>query len=465
VQQAKLTAKSCAPHQCCVLDPKAGCRVVTRAVEEMRQALMQHYDRLSQIRDEWQTQSTFELLDAVDANYCDATHSGAGLGLWRLMEIARRVIAVTFHTTTAADVVSVPAAVLVRVEIRGAGQGYQFDIPGVPLSIAVNTWPYWLEAMRKVPSRELASFSSIDEFVRKLHFESDLVDAGILNGIELRRAKSGDFAIVSEQDLDLQVRQCEVLRLAVNLIENTTSRIGHSLRVIALATTMAEMSLSDFDTLVSQLGLSPGYQRMGTQLVDLLASRYRDGQFFIKQSELATVSGGPKTAFDSAVSALKAHELLIGAGLHGNQVLWTVPNICMLSTEHPRSHARGAVPKKGVAFDSLLSFAKSELTADQITAVHFIVEHGGSVSLEDLAFYMKWEPPIKNSWNGLKRRINERIDAHNRLPVKEREGVAEVSLRLLQRDNHAVLVPIPAINTGKTQETEKPARRPSTRKK
>lgn len=104
----------------------------------------------------------------------------------------------------------------------------------------------------------------------------------------------------------------------------------------------------------------------------------------------------------------------------------------------------------------LLQVAVSRMTDDQQKVVRYVVERNGSVHLDSLALQMEWSHPFTDAWNGIKRRINDEIAAHNAAPLNERDCVANVSLGLTRRKNHAVLMPLDSFPRRKKQASKAP---------
>lgn len=468
----------------CVLDAETGCRVITNAIEEVRQALHGQSQALLSANELWRRESPFDFLKVLDANYeCFETSSYVGMGIWNLLEHARRLINLTYNKTAVAGHQAVPNEVFIRFAIPSARLGFGFNVPKDPRVITREVWPFWLEAVRRMPDGYFPCFHSIrgqtDEFLHA----SSCVYHHLEKGIALRKTKSGIFEKCSDAELEFEIRQCMFIQSALPILEDSVLKIGRNIQIIAQAVFEIDKSFFDCGRLVSELDQNVGFQHIGRRLIDYLANRYHSGDFSIKSQELKKAIGASHNAFVSVLPELKAQQVLVGIGFQDKEELWSMPSVCSLQAYFngrnlPREPQERAVQNEpppatsdllvqnGIRVNSvsdqtggsvimlagleqLLKFATTRLTDSQKVAIEFVVEHGGKAPLVDLAFHMKWEEPFKDCWNGLRTRINEAIRNHNRLPAAKREGVAKVSLAITRSANHAVLVPLKSISRGK----------------
>lgn len=485
-----------------LLQPEVGCEVVGNAVEDIRQAVLDSARFVEQQRRLWNPKSRSDFVSVIDELFEVELFQRRSAYSRTLIDELKRLFCLACHLTSDGRRAPIDAEMSPGATVLATGRRACIDIPTSPISLSVDIWPFWLEAMRTRSLDGFPSFESIQEQTQALLSAASSVRARIADSA--RQVHTTQESIAPE-DLEVQIWQHKVLRDAVKFIEMTMARVGRSLLTIQLAMSQSSPRIGEIHGVVNGLRGSVGFRQIGVRLMATLAKRFRAGQFEIKRSELITILGVPRNAFNSAVQALKSQEVVLSSGIGDEQVLWSMPIVCLLAdrfsvsasevptqatvnqdsvtltdslektvvlsdsqsttapahasiTVTPPPDVSGSIaPERRSSADTqpellanlehgrLMAFSNAKSTPGQKRAIEFILAAGGSVPLKDLAVRMDWGDEFKDAWNGFRRRVNQSIQQHNKLSERKRAGVAKVSQGLARCDSRATFVPLELI--------------------
>lgn len=499
-------------HEDDLLPPDIGCEVVGDAIEEIRQAVLDNSRFVEQYRTLWNPKSQLDFVTVIDGMFegellrRQSTH-GRGL-----IDLSKRLLFLARHLTSGGSPAPTEAEQLRPATVLATGRRMCIDIPTSPIEFSIDIWPFWLESIRARSLDDFPSFDQIREEAQTLLSAASLVRARIANSA---RQVQTILEPSAPEELELQNWQHNLLREAVKFIETTITRISRSLQTIQLSMSQSTPWLTQLSVVVSKLTGSVGFRQIGARLSATLAQRFRVGQFEIRRSDLAMLLGAHRNAFNSAIHAMKLEGVLVSSGIGEDQVLWTMPVVCLvadsLSVVTPEippqvavhedsvgpsdslekraessdsqsatgtAHASGignpspndsgsiatgrksSIETQSVALADLdhtrlIAFSNAKSTSGQRRAIEFILAAGGSVPLKDLAVHMDWRGGFKDAWNGLRRRINQSIQQHNKLSERKRAGVAKVSQGIAQCDSRATIIPLELIRQRKKRSSKR----------
>jgi len=314
-----------------LISPATGCDVLNQTIEEIRQAVLKHSGLVEETMRQWNSKSPFDFVVVIENLYEEQRLSLRLGDSWRLIESANHLLNRTFQMSCGGSPSSPLCDVAVRVPVLGTGYRYQFDLLKERLELSGEDWPFWLEAMRNSPHGGLDSFESIQEQSRELLSVVSHVRRRIDGCIS---SLDSDSEPVSPEERDFQLWQYALLRKGLEFTEEMIVRIVRSLHVIAIAISAAGPLIAESRKVFTNLSRSVGFQHVGSRLTGVLAERFRAGKFTVLRADLLKAIGSTKNAFNSAITALKEQQVVVGTGFGNLEEFWIMPVICELAERY-----------------------------------------------------------------------------------------------------------------------------------